>query len=191
MNPSPHYSGFDKQMDVVNLYELAGHSPACFWIGGYESNPISNVNIYKKKWWYNCKSSLEKWFTIRSELFFWPLCIRKFKLFLQQAFSLGALFSVQIALFAWFTKIRWSRNESYWLNIVKMFSWNVSGNPMEQYFTEWESGYPKNRCPASPPLLLWEISSKRTLPAFYRFFCLFGSVFVHRTCELWVLQCSR
>ena len=82
-------------------------------------------------------------------------------------------------------------NESYWLNIIKMFSWNVSGNPMEQYFTEWESGYPKNRCPASPPLLLWEISSKRTLPAFYRFFCLFGSVFVHRTCELWVLQCSR
>ena len=47
-NSSPHYSGFDKQMDVVNLYELAGHSPACFWIGGYESNPISNVNIYKK-----------------------------------------------------------------------------------------------------------------------------------------------
>ena len=41
-------------------------------------------------------------------------------------------------------------NESYWLNIIKMFSWNVSGNPMEQYFTEWESGYPKNRCPTSP-----------------------------------------
>lgn len=61
-------AGFDKQMDVVNLYDLAGHSPACFWIGGYESDPVNN-----------------------------------------------------------------------------MFSWNVSGNPMEQYFTEWESGYPKNR----------------------------------------------
>ena len=26
-------------MDVVNLYSSAGHSPACFWIGGYESDP--------------------------------------------------------------------------------------------------------------------------------------------------------
>ena len=25
-------------MDVVNLYTSAGHSPACFWIGGYESD---------------------------------------------------------------------------------------------------------------------------------------------------------
>ena len=32
-------------MDVVNLYDLAGHSPACFWIGGYESDPLNNVNI--------------------------------------------------------------------------------------------------------------------------------------------------
>jgi len=35
--------GFDKQMDVVNLYSSAGHSPACFWIGGYESDPINMV----------------------------------------------------------------------------------------------------------------------------------------------------
>ena len=40
-------SGFDKQMDVVNLYDLAGHSPACFWIGGYESDPVNNVNSYQ------------------------------------------------------------------------------------------------------------------------------------------------
>lgn len=61
-------AGFDKQMDVVNLYDNAGHKPACFWIGGYESDPSNN-----------------------------------------------------------------------------MFTWNISGNSMEQYFTEWESGYPKNR----------------------------------------------
>ena len=36
-------SGFDKQMDVVNLYSAAGHSPACFWIGGYESQPEQMV----------------------------------------------------------------------------------------------------------------------------------------------------
>ena len=39
--------GFDKQMDVVNLYDLAGHSPACFWIGGYESDPLNNVSSYQ------------------------------------------------------------------------------------------------------------------------------------------------
>merc|ERR1711890_205387 len=32
-----------KQMGVVNLYDLAGHSPACFWIGGYESDPLNNM----------------------------------------------------------------------------------------------------------------------------------------------------
>ena len=37
--------------------------------------------------------------------------------------------------------------------LVQMFSWNVSGNPMEQYFTEWESGYPKNRYRSHPLLL--------------------------------------
>lgn len=25
-------------MDVVNLYSNGGHSPSCFWIGGYESD---------------------------------------------------------------------------------------------------------------------------------------------------------
>lgn len=35
--------GFDKQMDVVNLYTSAGHSPACFWIGGYESDAENMV----------------------------------------------------------------------------------------------------------------------------------------------------
>jgi len=35
--------GFDKQMDVVNLYSTGGHSPACFWIGGYESDPENMV----------------------------------------------------------------------------------------------------------------------------------------------------
>ena len=38
-------------------------------------------------------------------------------------------------------------------SLVQMFSWNVSGNPMEQYFTEWESGYPKNRYRSHPLLL--------------------------------------
>ena len=37
------FLGFDKQMDVVNLYSSAGHSPACFWIGGYESDPTNMV----------------------------------------------------------------------------------------------------------------------------------------------------
>ena len=37
------FSGFDKQMDVVNLYTSAGHSPACFWIGGYESDAENMV----------------------------------------------------------------------------------------------------------------------------------------------------
>ena len=37
------FTGFDKQMDVVNLYSTGGHSPACFWIGGYESDPESMV----------------------------------------------------------------------------------------------------------------------------------------------------
>jgi len=31
-------SGFDKQTDVVKLFGLGGHSPSCFWIGGFESN---------------------------------------------------------------------------------------------------------------------------------------------------------
>jgi len=35
--------GFDKQMDVVNLYSNGGHSPSCFWIGGYESDPENMV----------------------------------------------------------------------------------------------------------------------------------------------------
>eukprot|EP00090_Calanus_glacialis_P004283 TRINITY_DN13165_c0_g1_i1.p1 TRINITY_DN13165_c0_g1~~TRINITY_DN13165_c0_g1_i1.p1 ORF type:complete len:218 (-),score=42.18 TRINITY_DN13165_c0_g1_i1:197-850(-) len=61
-------AGFDKQMDVVNLYTSAGHSPACFWIGGFESDASSMV-----------------------------------------------------------------------------FTWNISSQVMEKYFTEWESGYPKNR----------------------------------------------
>ena len=30
-------------MDVVNLYTSAGHSPACFWIGGYESDAENMV----------------------------------------------------------------------------------------------------------------------------------------------------
>jgi len=60
--------GFDKQMDVVNLYDMGGHQPACFWIGGFESDAANN-----------------------------------------------------------------------------MFTWNISQRLMEQYFTEWESGYPKNR----------------------------------------------
>jgi len=60
--------GFDKQMDVVNLYTSGGHSPACFWIGGFESDASSMV-----------------------------------------------------------------------------FTWNISSQVMEKYFTEWESGYPKNR----------------------------------------------
>ena len=38
-NYETFFSGFDKQMDVVNLYSTGGHSPACFWIGGYESDP--------------------------------------------------------------------------------------------------------------------------------------------------------
>ena len=61
-----------------------------------------------------------------------------------------------------------------WPTNAQMFSWNMSGNPMEQYFTEWESGYPKNRC-------------KNFFPLFTCFFYLN----LHRTCELWVLQCSR
>ena len=42
-HPSSHYAGFDKQMDVVSLFDAAGHSPACFWIGGFESNAANNV----------------------------------------------------------------------------------------------------------------------------------------------------
>lgn len=60
--------GFDKQMDVVNLYTSGGHSPACFWIGGFESDPST-----------------------------------------------------------------------------MLFTWNISSQVMDKYFTEWESGYPKNR----------------------------------------------
>lgn len=60
--------GFDKQMEVVNLYTSGGHSPACFWIGGFESDPQNMI-----------------------------------------------------------------------------FTWNISSQVMEKYFTEWESGYPKNR----------------------------------------------
>ena len=61
-----------------------------------------------------------------------------------------------------------------WPTNAQMFSWNMSGNPMEQYFTEWESGYPKNRC-----------------KNFFLFSTCFFYLNLHRTCELWVLQCSR
>ena len=30
-------------MDVVSLFSAAGHSPACFWIGGFESDPENVV----------------------------------------------------------------------------------------------------------------------------------------------------
>ena len=30
-------------MDVVNLYSTGGHRPACFWIGGYESDPENMI----------------------------------------------------------------------------------------------------------------------------------------------------
>lgn len=65
-------AGFDKQTDVVGLYTSGGHSPACFWVGGYQSD-MSDMT----------------------------------------------------------------------------FRWNVSNIIMSQYFTEWESGYPKNRSRAS------------------------------------------
>ena len=91
-------------MDVVNLYDLAGHSPACFWIGGYESDPLNNVT-------------------------FLSIIINQF--------FLNIIF---------FHNMKAS-------SLVQMFSWNVSGNPMEQYFTEWESGYPKNRYRSHPLLL--------------------------------------
>jgi len=61
-------AGFDKQTDVVSLFSFGGHSPACFWVGGFESN-----------------------------------------------------------------------------SATMMYTWNVSAAVMSQYFTEWESGYPKNR----------------------------------------------
>ena len=94
-------SGFDKQMDVVNLYDLAGHSPACFWIGGYESDSVNNVNSY---------------LSLAISCYHFHLHCRFYNIdFITSKCSL------------------------------QMFSWNVSGNPMEQYFTEWESGYPKNR----------------------------------------------
>ena len=88
---SSHCAGFDKQMDVVSLFDAAGHSPACFWIGGFESNAANNVGNPR-----------------------------------------GGFFYVLMS---------------------QMFSWNISGNPMEQYFTEWESGYPKNRSKNSQPSL--------------------------------------
>jgi len=65
-------AGFDKQTDVVNLFSNGGHSPSCFWVGGYESD-----------------------------------------------------------------------------SSTMLFTWNVSTTVMSQYFTEWESGYPKNRTSGS------------------------------------------
>ena len=38
-------------MDVVSLFSAAGHSPACFWIGGFESdseNVVFSWNISAK-----------------------------------------------------------------------------------------------------------------------------------------------
>ena len=51
------YSGFDKQQDVVNLFSLGGHSPACFWIGGYESDP---ENLYFT--WNTSARVMDKYF---------------------------------------------------------------------------------------------------------------------------------
>ena len=41
------FLGFDKQTDVVALYTRGGHSPSCFWIGGFEV--INNLDIYQSR----------------------------------------------------------------------------------------------------------------------------------------------
>ena len=43
-----YYLGFDKQTDVVNLFSNGGHSPSCFWVGGYE------VKIFLQKTLVKC-----------------------------------------------------------------------------------------------------------------------------------------
>ena len=45
-------------MDVVNLYSTGGHSPVCFWIGGYESDPATMVFT-----WNVSARVMDKYFT--------------------------------------------------------------------------------------------------------------------------------
>ena len=38
--------GFDKQTDVVNLFNDGGHSPSCFWVGGYEVGRAESYELF-------------------------------------------------------------------------------------------------------------------------------------------------